>query len=194
MRASFVLFFSFFLGTSACFQNQAGYQTSDQVPDFVTSELKTESDQELGARSQKNQALVSENKRLIEKLRQKGADVRGTDRGVVINLSDVLFEFDRYHLTGAARIIIQEISSVLKDVSGRSISIEGHSDSIGKVLYNKQLSLRRAEVVASELRQHGVGSSYMKVRGFGEGYPVASNNSEEGRSRNRRVEIVILHN
>jgi len=136
------------------------------------------------------QAQLEENRRLIEELRSKGADVRSTDRGVVINLPDILFEFDRYALTTPASLTIGEISDVLSQVPHRALSIEGHTDSIGAVVYNKQLSKRRADVVASELKNRGIKAS-IKTLGLGEGYPVATNNTDAGRARNRRVEIII---
>lgn len=138
-----------------------------------------------------NQALIDENRRLIDELRSRGADVRGTDRGVVINLPDILFEFDRANLTNEAKRTINEISDVLRNVKNRSLAVEGHTDSIGTVLYNKQLSEKRAESVARELNYRGIPRRQMTVRGFGEGAPIATNNSEMGRARNRRVEIII---
>jgi outer membrane protein OmpA-like peptidoglycan-associated protein len=152
---------------------------------------KLQSDEILEAHVGKDKALVKENKALVEDLRRKGADVRSTRRGVVINLPDVLFDFDRYTLKDGALLTLNDISDVLKRVSHRRLSVEGHTDSIGKVVYNKELSSKRAQAVADELRKNGVTGSGMTVRGLGEGYPVATNNSEAGRSRNRRVEIII---
>lgn len=163
------------------------------VGSMATSERdrSSQANSELEAHSKRDNALIAENTKYIESLRKMGADVRGTDRGVVINLPDVLFDFDRHTLTQRAKIILSDIASVLRPIATRSISVEGHTDSIGKVLYNKQLSLRRAEAVAGELRSHGVRGLGIQVRGLGEGYPVATNNSPEGQSKNRRVEIVI---
>lgn len=135
--------------------------------------------------------LIKNNSDLVKALRFSGADAQATKRGVVINLPDAFFEFDRYVLTPDAIRALTEISRILKGVPGRSFSIEGHTDYIGRVTYNKDLSLKRASSVASELKSKGVTGREMLVRGFGEGYPVATNNSELGRSRNRRVEIVI---
>jgi outer membrane protein OmpA-like peptidoglycan-associated protein len=196
----------FLLFVASCAQRGPAYPSYSQTPEVTSGadqavaaggmagsamDRKAQSDEELEAHVKRDQALIRENKRLVERLRIKGADVRSTHRGVVINLPDMLFEFDRYHLTKTAKITINEISFVLKDVTHRELSIEGHTDSIGKVVYNKQLSLKRAEAVANELKQKGVTGSGMKVRGLGEGYPIATNNSEAGRSRNRRVEIII---
>lgn len=145
----------------------------------------------LEAQVKQNQELLDENRRLIEELRRRGADVRSTERGVVINLPDILFEFDRARLTQEAERTVGEISDVLKGVTHRSLSVEGHTDSIGTVVYNKQLSRKRAESVAQELSQNGVPRQQMYVRGFGEGAPIATNNNEAGRARNRRVEIIV---
>jgi outer membrane protein OmpA-like peptidoglycan-associated protein len=147
--------------------------------------------QALETQINRNQQQLEENRRLIDELRRRGADVRSTKRGVVINLPDILFEFDRYALTGEARRTIGEISGVLRDVKNRSISVEGHTDSIGTVRYNKQLSLNRASSVKRELVKRGIPGGQMAVRGYGEGAPIATNNTEMGRSRNRRVEIII---
>lgn len=150
--------------------------------------------QALADRSQRNQQMLDENRRLIEELRSRGADVRSSDRGVVVNLPDILFAFDSDVLTREAVRTIDEIADVISKVEGRNIAVEGHTDSIGSVEYNKDLSLRRARSVASELKQSGVRGSSMIVRGFGEGAPIATNNSEAGRSRNRRVEVIVENN
>jgi len=139
----------------------------------------------------RTQELIEENRRLIDELRKRGADVQASDRGVVINLPDILFGFDRHNLSPAARRTVSEISTVLTEVKGRSISVEGHTDSIGTVRYNKDLSQKRASRVREALVQQGVPSSQVSSIGYGEGAPIATNNTEMGRSRNRRVEIVI---
>ena len=139
----------------------------------------------------RNQQQLDENARLIEELKKRGADVRSSRRGVVINLPDILFEFDRANLTPEAHRTIGEISDVLRDVRHRNLSVEGHTDSVGTVRYNKQLSLRRAESVVREISRNGVPNEQMRVEGFGEGAPIATNNSEAGRARNRRVEVII---
>ena len=150
-----------------------------------------ERNQALEAQLKVSQEQIEENKRLIEELKKRGADVRGTERGVVINLPDILFEFDRAGLTPEAERTVGEITEVLRDVRGRPISVEGHTDSVGTVVYNKQLSLRRAESVASDLRRQGISEGQISVTGYGEGSPIATNNSDEGRARNRRVEIIV---
>jgi len=140
---------------------------------------------------ERNRAQIEENQRIIDELRRRGADVRRTDRGVVINLPDVLFEFDSYQLTSDARATVQEISNVLGTVEHRSLAVEGHTDSIGSTSYNYQLSLNRARSVSRALQRNGIPSARIRTEGFGEGQPIATNNSEAGRARNRRVEIIV---
>ena len=145
----------------------------------------------LGQRVSDNQRQLDENRRLIEELRSRGADARASERGVVINLPDILFEFDRSNLTREAHRTIEEIVDVIKGVPDRAISVEGHTDSVGTVMYNKQLSERRARSVANKLSRGGISQARMQVTGFGEGSPIATNNSDRGRARNRRVEVII---
>ena len=137
------------------------------------------------------QTQLDENRKLIDELRKRGADVQGTERGVVVNLPDILFQFDRAGLTSNAKRTISEISEVITTVKDRNISVEGHTDSIGSFQYNKELSQKRARNVANELNFKGVPRRQISVRGYGEGAPIATNNTDRGRARNRRVEIII---
>ncbi len=155
-----------------------------------TLESRDNKNQALRDRISINQRTLEENRRLIEELKRKGADVIGTERGVVVNLPDVLFEFNRADLTRDARITVSKIASVLRNTN-RVFSIEGHTDAVGSVTYNKKLSLDRAESVALALERNGIRGDKMRVRGFGEGYPISTNNTTAGRARNRRVEVII---
>jgi len=133
---------------------------------------------------------IEGNRRLLEELRSKGLDVRDTDRGVVVNLPDVLFDFDSARLTSASDHVTQEIADALKR-SHRHALVEGHTDSVGSEQYNLALSRRRAASVASALEADGIPSSRITTRGLGEKDPIASNDSESGRERNRRVEVIL---
>lgn len=135
---------------------------------------------------------IAENKRLLAELRSKGVDARATDRGIVINLPDVLFAFDSSELTRSAENTVSDIAKALENqASGRVIAIEGHTDSMGTVSYNQRLSENRAKSVARQLSQEGIPRNKMVVRGYGKSRPIASNNSDSGRQRNRRVEVVV---
>lgn len=134
---------------------------------------------------------IAENKRLLDELRARGTDARVTDRGVVINFPDVLFQFGRSDLTVEADRTAREIAEVVRRTPGRRISVEGHTDSVGTYSYNQKLSEARARSVADALVADGVQRNTLHTRGFGEGQPIASNASATGRQRNRRVEVVI---
>ena len=156
-----------------------------------TLDAQDEKTAQLRDQVSQNQALIDENRRLIEELKRRGADVRSSSRGVVINLPDILFQFDSYRLTPEAQRTIGEIGGVLKTVEHRTIAVEGHTDAIGTVDYNKKLSLSRARSVADELSSEGVSRGRMTIEGYGEGSPIATNNNPEGRARNRRVEVIV---
>lgn len=137
-------------------------------------------------------ADIQANQRLLDELRAKGTDASLTDRGVSIHLPDVLFEFNRSELTRDAEYNVRDISKILsKDAAGREILIEGHTDSIGSEEYNQELSSRRADSVARELINDGTDRRLISSRGFGKRRPIASNDNESGRARNRRVEIIV---
>lgn len=143
------------------------------------------------SRMREHEQVLEENRRLIAELRAKGADVRDTDRGVVVNLPDVLFDFNKASLTPAARATARDIAVAVKGVSDRDITVEGHTDAVGTNEYNLRLSKDRARSVADALVDNGVSSKRLYVRGLGESQPIASNTTSAGRQRNRRVEVVI---
>lgn len=134
---------------------------------------------------------IRENEKLLAELRSRGVDVHPSARGIVVNLPDVLFKFNRADLTSTARQTTREVSDALQQFPGRRISVEGHTDSVGSISYNYELSEDRAKSVARELTHNGIPSRFVTVRGYGESQPIASNKTEDGRRRNRRVEVII---
>lgn len=135
--------------------------------------------------------LISENAELLAELRQRGIDVRDSDRGVVVNLPDVLFHAGRSELTRDAVTTIQEIATALRSAPHRHVAVEGHTDSLGTIDYNYRLSDARARRVAQELELSGVPQHRITIRAMGETNPISSNRTEQGRQRNRRVEVII---
>jgi outer membrane protein OmpA-like peptidoglycan-associated protein len=151
-------------------------------------------DQALDARQQRideQERVIQENRRMIEELRRDGVDARNTDRGVVVNLPDVLFEFGQSRLTREALSTIGEIADAVAKSPSRRISVEGHTDAVGSIDYNYRLSDARALAVARELERNKVSARRISTKALGETEPIASNRTEQGRSRNRRVEVVI---
>ena len=140
---------------------------------------------------QRAQASAAE----VDKLQQELSEfkARQTERGLELTLSGVLFEFDSAQLKPGALRGLEPLVDFLKDNPERRVILEGHTDNVGADAYNQALSQRRAEAVQSYLRQSGIEEAKVTVRGLGETYPVASNQSEAGRLQNRRVEIIILN-
>ena len=104
-------------------------------------------------------------------------------------LKEVNFEFDSAQLTSNARSVLNGVAERLVSNPDVRVSIEGHTDSRGSDEYNKNLSQERAESVASYLASQGVDANRMRAVGYGEERPIASNETEEGRFQNRRVEL-----
>jgi outer membrane protein OmpA-like peptidoglycan-associated protein len=116
---------------------------------------------------------------------------RDSPRGLVVNMSDVVFDTGQYTLKPGAREKLAKISGIIQAHPGLKIEVEGHTDSTGTSEYNQKLSENRADAVRSFLVQAGIDSSLIVARGFGKDKPVASNDSAVGRQLNRRVEMVV---
>lgn len=108
-----------------------------------------------------------------------------------IVLRGVNFDFDKANIRSDAAGILREAATILKDNPKVQVSVEGHTDATGSDEYNLKLSLRRATAVKQFLVKEGVPDSRLSVRGFGETQPVASNDTEDGRAQNRRVELKV---
>lgn len=114
-----------------------------------------------------------------------------TERGLVLTLGAVLFETNKATLQSGAQRTVQKVAEFLNQYPERNILIEGFTDSRGSDAYNQKLSQERAQTVRNELAKHGVTAERVDIVGYGEEYPVASNDNAAGRQQNRRVEIVI---
>lgn len=107
--------------------------------------------------------------------------------------SNVLFDFDEFELKADARLALDDLTSQLDDLSIASMTIVGHTDSRGSDTYNQELSQRRAESVAQYLRGHSTGlPAVIQAIGLGETEPIEENTTEDGRAKNRRVEILVI--
>lgn len=138
------------------------------------------------------EALAAEQRvRELESQLQK-LQTEQTERGLVVTLGDVLFAFGKAELKPGAERNLVQLARALKDHPERNVLIEGYTDSVGSASYNRQLSERRAQAVESFLIRQGVSASRLYTRGYGERFPVASNDEPAGRQQNRRVELVIL--
>ncbi|AKK73441.1 membrane protein [Chryseobacterium sp. P1-3] len=125
-----------------------------------------------------------------------GAQVERVGDGIKVTMNEsiVNFAFDSSNLTSVAQGNLDKLAKVLSDNPDTNINIYGHTDSVGKDAYNMALSQRRADAVKSYLVGKGIAGSRMFTKGEGENMPVASNDTDEGRAKNRRVEFAITAN
>lgn len=118
-------------------------------------------------------------------------EAQQTERGLVLTLDDVLFDFDRASINPGGESAIGELARFLSQNENRNILIEGYTDSTGPEAYNRDLSERRAQAVRDALVDEGIASRRIQTRGLGESDPIATNSTVAGRQLNRRVEVVI---
>ena len=116
---------------------------------------------------------------------------RDTARGLIANMSDVLFRSGSFELLPGARERLAKISGIVLAYPSLHLEVEGHTDSIGSDEYNQQLSERRAGSVRDYLVQQGISQQAIEAHGYGKTEPIASNDTPEGRQQNRRVELVL---
>ncbi|TXT37435.1 MAG: putative Inner membrane lipoprotein yiaD precursor [Comamonadaceae bacterium] len=114
-----------------------------------------------------------------------------TERGIVITLGDVLFGTDLARLNPAGIQTAQKLANVLQQNPYRNVLVEGFADSTGTTEHNQALSERRANAVRNALQDLGVAPERIAIRGYGESYPVAANDTAANRQLNRRVEIIL---
>ena len=116
---------------------------------------------------------------------------RDTARGLIVNMSDVLFDTGKYSLRPLAREKLAKVAGIVSGHPGLSLEVDGYTDSVGGDEYNQRLSEQRGGSVRDYLTQEGMASDSVTAKGFGKTQPVASNATAAGRQQNRRVEIVI---
>jgi outer membrane protein OmpA-like peptidoglycan-associated protein len=114
-----------------------------------------------------------------------------TARGLIINMSDVLFDFNKYTLKPEAREKLAKVSGILLAYPGLKLQVEGYTDNIGSDEYNQKLSEQRADGVKDYLVSQSVADANVTAQGFGKTHFVADNSTNEGRAQNRRVELVV---
>jgi outer membrane protein OmpA-like peptidoglycan-associated protein len=140
------------------------------------------------------QQTTTEKTRLRERLRQQFnliLETRETDRGLIVNINDVLFDGDKCALRPAAREKLAKVAGILLAYPGIKVQLEGHTDSAGAEEDNLKLSEQRAFAVRDYLMSQGVPAAALFALGFGKAEPVASNDPVSGRQQNRRVDMVV---
>jgi outer membrane protein OmpA-like peptidoglycan-associated protein len=143
---------------------------------------------------QRAQQAESEKAQLRERLRQQLNTIlatRESAKGLIVNMSDVLFDTGKYTLKPGAREKLAKVAGILLAYPGLKVQIEGFTDNVGGDEYNQRLSEQRAMTVRDYLVQQGINLNNVTAQGFGKGDPVASNATPSGRQQNRRVELVV---
>ena len=152
------------------------------------AEAQTQQAQNAAAQSERDKVVLRG--QLREQLNVV-LETRETARGLIVNLSDVLFDTASSNLKPGAREKLARVSGILVSHPGLRLEIEGHTDSVGTDAYNQSLSSRRAESVRVYLVDQRIPSASVGAAGLGEGQPVATNDTAAGRQQNRRVEMVV---
>ena len=146
------------------------------------------------AAEQSAQQATQQAEQVRERLRaQLNAVLQTTEtaRGLIVNMSDVLFDFNKYTLKPEAREKLAKVSGILIAYPGLKVQVEGYTDSIGSDEYNLKLSEQRADGVRDYLVAQSVAYESVTAKGYGKNDPVADNSSDSGRAQNRRVELVV---
>jgi outer membrane protein OmpA-like peptidoglycan-associated protein len=125
----------------------------------------------------------------------EGADVERVGEGIKITFdSGLMFGVDQSDLTDKSKANLSELAETLNNYEQTNILVEGHTDNTGDAMYNEKLAKKRADSVEAYLSRLGVAKKRLEIMSYGETQPVASNDTEEGRQKNRRVEVAIYAN
>jgi outer membrane protein OmpA-like peptidoglycan-associated protein len=154
----------------------------------LNEQAAAEQARQAAARAEREKAELRSN--LVQQLNLI-LDTRETERGLVINISDVLFDSGQYTLRPIAREKLARVSGIVLGHPGLRLQAEGHTDSVGTDDFNQLLSEKRALAVRDFLLEQGLPITSLGAQGFGKTMPVASNDTAAGRQRNRRVELVV---
>jgi outer membrane protein OmpA-like peptidoglycan-associated protein len=164
-------------------RDRASAQAQQRAAEAETEKARRAAAQAESEKAQLRAQLLSQLNSILQ--------TRDSARGLIVNMSDVLFDTGSYTLKPGAREKLAKISGIVLAHPGLSLQIEGHTDSVGGDDFNQQLSERRSDSVRDFLAEQGVPASSITARGFGKSQPVATNDTAEGRQRNRRVELVV---
>ena len=165
---------------------EAARQTALQQQQAAEAARQQAEQQRLQAEREKEEMRA----RLLQQLNTV-LETRDTQRGLIVNMSDVLFDSGQATLRPAAREKLAKISGIVLAYPGLKLQVEGHTDSVGSDAYNQKLSEKRANNVRDYLIKQSVPEDVITAMGFGKADPVADNKTAKGRQLNRRVEMVV---
>jgi outer membrane protein OmpA-like peptidoglycan-associated protein len=175
---------------AAAAKAKADMADSQAASASAVSAAQSQADQARLAAQQAEADKVAMRTRLSEQL-NKILQTRDSARGLIVSMSDVLFDTGRYTLKPGAREKLAKVAGILLAYPGLNIEVGGYTDNVGSDAMNQTLSDHRASSVSDYLVQQGVATTALTAKGFGNTLPVASNNSSAGRQQNRRVELLV---
>lgn len=185
---------------------QAAQEAAQQKEEAEKAKAEAITQQQaLAAETAKAQQAAAQSEQLRQQAEKEKQDLRArllqqlnavlathdSARGLIANMSDVLFKTGSFELMPAARERLAKVSGIVLAYPSLHLQVEGHTDSIGGDGYNQTLSEKRAAAVRDYLIQQGISTDSIEARGFGKTVPIASNDTPEGRQQNRRVELVL---
>ena len=170
--------------------SDAALATSQAEADAAKAKAQAEADKAQLAGQQAENDKASLRARLSQQLNSV-LQTRDSARGLIVNMSDVLFDTAAFTLKPGAREKLAKVAGILLAYPGLNIEVDGHTDNVGGDEYNQNLSDQRAESVRSYLVAEGVLTGSVTAKGFGKTQPVGTNDTAEGRQLNRRVELVV---
>ena len=157
------------------------------------ADARAQADRAEQARLQTEQQAAQQREKLRQQLSQV-LQTRETAQGLVANMPDVLFDFNKSTLKPSAKERLAKVAGIILAYPDLQLKIDGYTDSVGSEQYNQQLSDERAAAVRDYLISQGVSANNVIAQGFGKNDPIASNASPEGRQQNRRVEMLVSGN
>jgi len=171
---------------------QAAQQEAAQRAD-AEARAQQASDAQRAAEASAQQAS-QQTEQMRERLREQLNQVlqtKETARGLIVNMSDVLFDFNKHTLKPEAREKLAKVSGILLSYPNLKLQVEGYTDNIGSEEYNQKLSEQRADGVRDYLVSQSVQDANIRAAGYGKSKPIADNSTNAGRAQNRRVELVV---
>lgn len=171
---------------------EASRREAEESQRMAMAQTAQARDAQLSAETARQQAMQAEARTRQLEAQLAELEAKKTERGMVVTLgSDVLFDVNRTELKPGATRTIQKVADFMRQYPERKLVVEGFTDATGGDALNMDLSERRAQAVRNAVIAYGVDPSRIVARGYGKGYPVATNDTNTGRQLNRRVEVII---
>jgi outer membrane protein OmpA-like peptidoglycan-associated protein len=175
---------------AAAQQQLQASQQQQQALSAQAEQARLQAQQSDQARIQAVQQAEQQRQRLLAQLNQV-LQTRDSARGLIVNMSDVLFDLNKATLRPGAKLRLAKVAGIILAYPDLRLEIDGFTDNTGTAQYNQVLSEKRAATVQDFLVSQGVTSNNVNIKGFGQQNPVATNATAAGRQMNRRVELVV---